>query len=169
MYCRNCGESIPDNAEICMKCGVPTDKGKNYCPFCGQSTFSEAVMCVSCGAGLVKQAPPVPENQKDAFAAGLLALFLGCFGVHDFYLGYKGRGFVKLALIFWWLLLTLIFVILAACGIATSWAVLGLSVVFTVLGCITMSAAGIWALVDAILLLCGLKKTDARGNQLKQF
>ena len=34
---------------------------------------------------------------KDHVAAGLLAIFLGSFGVHKFYLGYNSAGFVMLA------------------------------------------------------------------------
>ena len=35
--------------------------------------------------------------QKDHIAAGLLAIFLGVFGVHKFYLGYNQAGFIMLA------------------------------------------------------------------------
>lgn len=36
-------------------------------------------------------------STKDHVAAGLLAIFLGVFGVHKFYLGYNGPGFIMLA------------------------------------------------------------------------
>ncbi|HIS39361.1 MAG TPA: NINE protein [Candidatus Aphodovivens avistercoris] len=39
-----------------------------------------------------------PVVTKDHVAAGLLALFLGVFGVHKFYLGYNTAGFVMLAI-----------------------------------------------------------------------
>lgn len=45
-------------------------------------------------------APPSysqPVATKDHVAAGLLAIFLGVFGVHKFYLGYNTAGFVMLA------------------------------------------------------------------------
>ena len=34
---------------------------------------------------------------KDHVAAGLLAIFLGCLGIHKFYLGYNTPGFIMLA------------------------------------------------------------------------
>ncbi|MFQ9179332.1 MAG: TM2 domain-containing protein [Eggerthella lenta] len=34
---------------------------------------------------------------KDHVAAGLLAIFLGAFGIHKFYLGYNTAGFIMLA------------------------------------------------------------------------
>lgn len=50
------------------------------------------------------QQPPVqphyapPVASRDHVAAGLLAIFLGCLGVHKFYLGYNTQGFIMLAL-----------------------------------------------------------------------
>lgn len=37
-------------------------------------------------------------GQKSKVAAALLALFLGYFGAHDFYLGYKKQGIIKIIL-----------------------------------------------------------------------
>lgn len=37
------------------------------------------------------------EYRKDHVAAGLLAIFLGAFGVHKFYLGYNQTAFIMLA------------------------------------------------------------------------
>lgn len=46
----------------------------------------------------VRQAYAVQAiRQKDHVAAGLLAIFLGMFGVHKFYLGYNQSGFIMLA------------------------------------------------------------------------
>lgn len=39
-----------------------------------------------------------PVVTKDHVAAGLLAIFLGVFGVHKFYLGYNTPGFIMLAI-----------------------------------------------------------------------
>lgn len=39
-----------------------------------------------------------PLASRDHVAAGLLALLLGAFGVHKFYLGYNAQGFTLLAL-----------------------------------------------------------------------
>jgi hypothetical protein len=41
---------------------------------------------------------PVYPPQKSRVAAGLLALFLGCFGIHNFYLGRTGIGVCQLLL-----------------------------------------------------------------------
>lgn len=43
------------------------------------------------------QAAAVGSGKSRGLAA-VLALFLGWFGVHNFYFGYKGKGFIQLAL-----------------------------------------------------------------------
>lgn len=62
---------------------------------------------------------------KSKIAAGLLGIFLGCFGVHNFYLGNTGKAVAQL-------LLTLI-----------GWILLGLGPII----------ASIWGLVEGILIL----------------
>lgn len=58
-----------------------------------------AAVCLNCGVSLA----PVTYNiyqgqQKSKIAAGLLGIFLGCFGVHNFYLGYTGKAVAQLLL-----------------------------------------------------------------------
>ena len=58
----------------------------------------------SAGGGQTPGPAPVqphyaaPLASRDHVAAGLLALLLGVFGVHKFYLGYNAQGFTLLAL-----------------------------------------------------------------------
>jgi len=42
--------------------------------------------------------PAYGLSRKSKIASGLLGIFLGCLGVHRFYLGYTGWGFVQLCL-----------------------------------------------------------------------
>lgn len=46
--------------------------------------------------GYPGQAQPGQQYQKSKIVAGLLALFLGSWGVHKFYLGYTTEGFIML-------------------------------------------------------------------------
>jgi TM2 domain-containing membrane protein YozV len=39
------------------------------------------------------------ESSKSKAVAALLAFFLGAFGIHNFYMGYTGRGVVQLLLV----------------------------------------------------------------------
>lgn len=94
MYCRNCGNEMDNNAAVCVKCGVAAGNGVSYCPNCGQATMPGAATCTHCGVLL---AQPIPQGeQKSKMAAGLLGIFLGYFGVHNFYLGYTGKAVAQL-------------------------------------------------------------------------
>lgn len=84
-----------DNAAVvCVKCGVAAGQGQNFCPNCGAQTTPGAVVCTQCGVAL---AQPIPAGeQKSKIAAGLLGIFLGGVGVHNFYLGYTGKAVAQL-------------------------------------------------------------------------
>jgi len=98
MYCRNCGNHMVDVAAVCVKCGVPKGAGSNFCPNCAQPTAPQSVICTHCGIALPRVY--APGVQKSKIAAGLLGIFLGTFGVHNFYLGYTGKAVAQLLLSF---------------------------------------------------------------------
>ena len=138
MYCRNCGNEMHDEAVVCVKCGVPAGKGTSYCPHCGAEVNPEAVMCVACGT---KFAEPEPEmSDKSKLAAGLLGIFLGALGVHNFYLGNTDKAIAQL-------LLGTVGVL--ACGIGPV-------------------ASSIWGLIEGIFILCDNITTDSEGKKLKK-
>ncbi len=83
----------------CKQCGNQLDEGSAFCPNCGAPTVDRAE----------QPAPAAPANQKSKMAAGLLGVFLGCWGVHNFYLGYTGKAVAQLILYF------------VTCGISSLW------------------------------------------------
>ena len=88
MFCKQCANQIPDNAAICVKCGVAT--GVGHVP------------------GLV--AP------KSRVAYVLLGVFLGQIGIHNFYAGYNGKAVAQLliTLLGFWLVLPWLAVVIWA-------------------------------------------------------
>ena len=82
---------------------------------------------------------PQQPQQKSRVAAGLLGIFLGCFGIHNFYLGYKSKALVQ----------CLVSSITLVLGICTSW--LGIGIVLL----LVPSGIAIWGLVEGILILAG--------------
>ncbi len=71
MFCKQCGNQIPDDAVICVHCGVAT---------------SNTAAVIS-----------TPEA-KSKIGYILLGVFLGLFGIHNFYAGYTGKAVAQLLL-----------------------------------------------------------------------
>ena len=114
-----------------------------YCRNCGKQP-EEAVVCVACGVGLVPKSGRPPERAaaqpgaKSKVAAGLLGIFLGWLGIHNFYLGFTSKAVTQL--------------ILGILGIVTFG--------------VTTWISGIWGFVEGILALTGGIPADAEGKPL---
>ena len=76
-----------------------------FCQKCGTSLNSDDTFCSNCGAPVSEEAKTVVSNNntssnngqaKSKIAAGLLGIFLGAFGIHNFYLGYTGKALGQL-------------------------------------------------------------------------
>ncbi len=100
MFCKNCGNQIDANAAICVKCGFAKGTGNNYCSNCGAQVTPGAVVCMNCGFSLTNSPVVNPAEQKSKLTAGLLGIFLGGFGVHNFSLGYTGKAIAQIVLSF---------------------------------------------------------------------
>ena len=113
MFCRNCGNQMDPQAVVCVKCGVPVGKGTAFCPNCGQQTPPEAAFCTSCGIGFgAPTGAPIgvdPSMQKSKIVAGILGIFFGSIGIHNFYLGYTKRAVLQIVLT------------IVTCGAASLW------------------------------------------------
>lgn len=85
MFCRNCGKDVPENAEVCVNCGMKPLMEKKFCQNCGAETKENQEVCTKCG---VKLKSSMGKGEKSKLVAGLLGIFLGYLGIHKFYLGY---------------------------------------------------------------------------------
>ena len=96
MYCKNCGSEIDAQAAVCLKCGFKNGTGDSFCQNCGTQTTPGASVCTNCGFAINQTPQYDPALQKSKLAAGLLGIFLGAFGVHNFYLGFTGKAIAQL-------------------------------------------------------------------------
>ena len=69
-FCTNCGKELKEGADICLNCGKIINE-----------KVTEPVKNTTTNA-----------NSKSKIAAGILGILLGCFGVHNFYLGFTGKA-----------------------------------------------------------------------------
>lgn len=68
-----------------------------YCINCGEKLKQDADVCLNCGKLVDKKERQIPTN-KSKITAGLFGIFLGCFGIHNFYLGYTTKALIQLLL-----------------------------------------------------------------------
>lgn len=142
-YCKNCGEPYStDEAVMCVKCGVPKYSGTNYCHNCANPLQPDATVCLTCGVPTSINTVP-DANAKSKIAAGLFGIFLGAFGVHNFYLGYTGKAVAQLVL-----------------------TIVGYILCCIVVGIFFVMATSIWGLVEGIMILAGKIDVDANGVKL---
>lgn len=82
MFCKYCGKE--SETEICEECQ------KNH----NEETIEVEATKVETNENNENTASS--SNQKSKIAAGLLGIFLGAFGVHNFYLGFTGKAIAQL-------------------------------------------------------------------------
>ena len=74
------------------------------CPYCKEDILEGALKCKHCGSMLGSpEAVPAPASDKSKIVAGILALLLGGFGIHKFYVGSWGWGIVYILLFWTWI------------------------------------------------------------------
>lgn len=93
-FCTNCGNKLNLNDTVCSNCGkaikdrVVREEVKAE-KVTGETNESSTNQTQTQNQSYNPQA-------KNKVVAGLLAIFLGGFGVHNFYLGYNGRAIAQL-------------------------------------------------------------------------
>jgi TM2 domain-containing membrane protein YozV len=142
MFCRNCGEKYAtDEAETCVKCGCQKGTGTKFCANCGQPVQPGAAVCLNCGASLAGYGA---KSDKSKLVAGLLGIFLGQLGIHNFYLGYTKKAVIQLVC-------TIVGYLLICLGV----------------GALIVIGISIWGLVEGVMILCGKIDRDGKGQLLK--
>ena len=75
-------------SKFCVNCGTQLIENDNFCHNCGYKVGShQSVSNVTNN---------VESKKKSKIVAGLLGIFLGWIGVHNFYLGYTGKAVAQL-------------------------------------------------------------------------
>ena len=83
MFCKQCGRPIDDGQELCEDCKVKFENTTTQ-----EEPKSEPAQATNTSS-------TVQPTPKSKIAAGLLGIFIGSLGVHNFYLGYTGKSFAE--------------------------------------------------------------------------
>ncbi len=120
-FCPNCGSNVPDNTTQCPQCGAAMNAQQPQQNAAPQGNYQQVPpqnyqqvppqgqpyqQMPPQGNPYQQQVPPqapmgpapIPPGYqpKSKLAAGLLGIFLGQLGVHNFYLGYTGKAVAQL-------------------------------------------------------------------------
>lgn len=90
MFCKQCGKPIDDGQDLCEDCKANLNQNQNANPNNGQT------INVNVNSGNTNTNTNPNAAQKSKIAAGLLGIFLGSLGVHNFYLGFTGKAVAQL-------------------------------------------------------------------------
>lgn len=151
---------------ICPKCGQPMPEGTAHCPNCEkenadeQSQFSQPENTII-PAEEVK-ADQTGVSPKSRLCAMLLGIFLGPYGVSNFYLGKIGRGLAQCLIYCFGFILYAVSIFGAAFHSGNM--LTGHSPIWK--GLLMMTVSYVWALVDWILVAAG-KARDGKNLPVK--
>ena len=91
MFCKYCGKEIEHGKEVCTECATKGTKVEEP----KQEVVVEAPKAEYNNTNVNRNTTGA-VNQKSKIAAGLFGIFLGAFGVHNFYLGFTGKAVAQL-------------------------------------------------------------------------
>ena len=95
------------------------------------------------------------QSPKSATVAGLLGIFLGGVGAHNWYLGEKKKGIIHVCMMAGGVLVEILAILILPSALSLS-ALITMGVVLGILSSIaglTMAASAIWGLVEGIMIL----------------
>ena len=76
-------------SKFCSNCGSELKKGSSFCSKCGHKVEEDKEVVAG---EVINDENGNTYVPKSKIAAGLLGIFLGAFGVQNFYLGYTGKA-----------------------------------------------------------------------------
>lgn len=100
MKCEYCDNPLPSGVTRCPSCGAPISAVETQMESvaCTQGLHHSSVEQSSSSCIEYVKTPMIMPKNKWIYV--LLGVFLGVFGVHNFYAGYIGRGVTKLLITF---------------------------------------------------------------------
>lgn len=154
MYCKNCGKEVEEGKEYCADCEPKEEVVVENTPV--EEVKEEPTTIEVNGEEPKTETKTETETTnknttsaelKSKMAAGLLGIFLGQFGVHNFYLGYTTKAIIQVSV--------------SAAGYLLSICTFGISALAPL-------GISVWGLIEGIMILAGSIDKDGNGNPLKE-
>lgn len=145
MYCKNCGKEVEEGKEYCADC-EPKEEVVEPVETEVKTEEKKVEVETEVKAENTTTTNTTSAELKSKMAAGLLGIFLGQFGVHNFYLGYTSKAIIQVSV--------------SAVGYLLSICTFGLS-------CLAPLGISVWGLIEGIMILAGSIDKDGKGNPLK--
>lgn len=95
-FCKHCGEQIPADAVICVKCGCQVEKIEQDTPSIVINNTNDNINANTNVNTNQNTNAAVTGKAKNKWVSFCLCLFLGYFGAHKFYEGKVGLGILYL-------------------------------------------------------------------------
>lgn len=106
MFCKYCGKEIEDGKEVCDECMKKEESNVENATNTNEELKEGNVVEATAAENASSTDKNTTNNNatsnevvsqpKSKLAAGLFGIFLGMFGVHNFYLGYTGKAVAQL-------------------------------------------------------------------------
>lgn len=95
MFCKNCGKEIDDKAFVCTNCGVKVQEEAKSEPV-SQPNIIINNANTNTNTNMNGNGGGYAISPKSKMVTLLLAIFVGYFGIHRFYVGKIGTGIIWL-------------------------------------------------------------------------
>lgn len=149
-YCKNCGSPVMQHETTCQVCGVATGNGvpnqnlgfDDFTVRYGGMNYNDSNIYESNPYGETTYGMPY-TGTRSRIMAGVLAIFLGCWGAHNFYLGNTKTAVTQLTL-------SIVGTFLTCIGI----------------GALILAGTSIWAFIEGVMLLSRQVEYDGYGQKL---
>lgn len=148
-YCYNCGNPVVEGESVCQVCGVSissyytANRSAGFNGFNTDSFGANDYDKNTYNTNTYETYETYGTVAKSKIAAGLLGIFCGGLGIHNFYLGYSKKAVTQMVL-------TIVGYCLYCIGI----------------GAIITTIVHIWGFVEGIMILTGKIDVDGNGQRL---
>lgn len=168
-FCSNCGSEIAPGAAFCGNCGAPVAAKVEEPAATSTVTQEVTPVAVTTQAPVASAEKVVEISPKRRLTAMLLGIFLGNFGVHNFYLGRIGRGVAQCILsVLGFILYGATIAILVDSAYYYDFEEVLAGMLPMVLSVLLLIATSIWSLVEWIIIAAGAAK-DKYGRAVKNW